>query len=65
VCCDFFGLNHYNILNGASNAMEMITFFTEALAKKKMRWGTPCLIVVMSLSWTTVVFTMKDKENVY
>lgn len=34
VCCDFFGINHFNILNGASNALEMIEFFNEALAEK-------------------------------
>lgn len=34
VCCDFFGINHFNILNGASNALEMVEFFNEALVEK-------------------------------
>ncbi|KAK3085622.1 hypothetical protein FSP39_006274 [Pinctada imbricata] len=34
VCCDFFGLNHYNIINGASNAFEMINFFNEAMQER-------------------------------
>ncbi|XP_033746893.1 uncharacterized protein LOC117332118 [Pecten maximus] len=34
VCCGFFGINYYNILNGASNAMEMVNFFDEALEER-------------------------------
>ena len=31
VCCDYFGINYFNVLNGASNAFEMLNFFSEAL----------------------------------
>lgn len=31
VCCSYFGIDHYNIINGPSNAFEMINFFDEAL----------------------------------
>ena len=34
VCCDLVGINHFNILNGASNALEMVEFFNEALVEK-------------------------------
>ncbi|XP_033729650.1 uncharacterized protein LOC117318803 [Pecten maximus] len=34
VCCGFFGINYYNILNGASNAMEMVNVFAEALEER-------------------------------
>lgn len=47
VCCDIFGINHFNILNGASHTLEMIEFFNEALVEKKIKLGTVCLTVVM------------------
>ncbi|KAK3095045.1 hypothetical protein FSP39_009606 [Pinctada imbricata] len=33
VCCDYFGINYFNVLNGPSNAFEMISFFNEALCE--------------------------------
>ena len=34
VCCNFFGIDYYSVINGASNAFEMINFFAEALEEK-------------------------------
>lgn len=34
MCCDFFGINYFNILNGVLNVLEMIEFFNEVLVEK-------------------------------
>ena len=40
--CGYFGVDHYNIIEGASNGMELVQFFTEALDEKYDN-GTPKL----------------------
>lgn len=34
MCCDLFGINYFNILNGVLNVLEMIEFFNEVLVEK-------------------------------
>jgi hypothetical protein len=42
--CGYFGVDHYNIIEGALNALELLQFFTEALEERHEN-GKPKLAV--------------------
>jgi hypothetical protein len=42
VCCGYFGLDYFDVIEGASNAMEMVNFFDNVLQQTNSL-GNPCL----------------------
>ena len=38
--CGYFGIDQYNIIKGASNGLELLQFFTEAVDARYEKWGS-------------------------
>ena len=58
------GVHYYDILRGASNGMEILNFFDEALAVERAD-GSPILGLSYCIIWITVDLTTDTKSNRY